>query len=344
MMYSSDLAPSLTGISIDPHRASRDAFRGVDFRGYLQDTMAVFHQALPGLSELVSPADLPERVFQVLTSREYCYLSSARVAPYKEDALRWITQAVAEERPIPFYFDIGGGYHATLEPGVDKLNFDVGLAELLILRQIRSFQSKIAQFYAPGATFTLVVDNMCAALINDIALEKTTEYCRKLRALIAETDMSASVDLLVESEHFSVFDFKRERGCAAAPADGALDPKQHANVERFIGRRCDGAEAAERTRLYTEVTGASERLLKPLIQGVHMTQRASATTLCFRPFPGGDSRIQAGEVALLADAKKIRPILLTSRNVDQYVHSRESRFLFLPPSIRTLTFAKLYLG
>jgi hypothetical protein len=91
-MLSSDLVPTLTAVSIDPRRVSKEAFRGIDFRGYLQDAMAIFKEPLPGCSEPVS-ADLPERIFQVLTSREYCYLSSARVAPYRAEILGFVSKS-----------------------------------------------------------------------------------------------------------------------------------------------------------------------------------------------------------------------------------------------------------
>ena len=224
-------------------------------------------------------------MFDVLTSREYCYLSSARVAPYREEILGFISTAVAKGEPIRFYFDIGGGYHATLEPGVAKLCFDVGLAELMILRQIRSFVAKVSQLYGPGAVFTLVIDNMCAALINDVPPEHTKSYVHKLRTLIRETGMESLVDLLVESERFTEADFACVRLAAAPAPGGDLSTKQHENVERFLGRRCDSTEAAERTRRYTEVTTASEKLLNTIIDSVHMTQRASATTISSAPSP-----------------------------------------------------------
>jgi hypothetical protein len=97
--------------------------------------------------------------------------------------------------------------------------------------------------------------------------------------------------------------------------------------------------------MYSEVTTASEKLLNTLIDSVHMTQRASATTICFRPFPGGDSRIQAGEVVLLADgAKKVRPILLTSRNIQEYSWHRDMPFACLPRSIPHVTYARPFIG
>jgi len=173
-------------------------------------------------------------------------------------------------------------------------------------------------FYAlPGATFTLVVDNLCAAMVNNLQVPGTIEYCTKLRELIVDTGLSGVVELLVESEQFT--------------------------LANFAGARAAGA--ADRARFQAEVAKISERLLSSRIDGIHVTQRASPTTICFRPFPGGDSRIQGGEVGLVADAaQKIRPVLLTSRNAAEYTIQRESPYTFLPRAIRHLTFAKPFLG
>lgn len=344
-MFNPDVMPSLTRAPAAATRQSRDAFRAIDYRAYLLETMATFRQLPAGPSEPMAAPDLPDRIFQVLTGRDYCYLSGARVAPYREEILGWISKAAAGRTPIRFFLDVGGGYHATLEPGAGPLSFGVGLAELMILRQIRSFVARVGRLHGPGARFTLIIDNMCAALINDISVERTAGYCEKLRALICETGMSDLVDLLVESEHLTDADFAGVRDAHAVPPARNLSAKQHENVERFLGRRCDGAEAAERTRLYAEVTTASEALLRSRIDGVRMTQRASATTICFRPFPGGASRIQAGEVALLGDAQgKVRPILLTSRNVGDYSCLRDAAPECLPSSISHVTYARPVAG
>jgi hypothetical protein len=327
MLHSAELPPGLTHLAVEAGGLPWDVLRAADCRAYLLETMAAFGEPLRGSSEPMTAGDLPERIFRVLTAREYCYLGTARVAPYKEEILRWIARAIASRGPIRFYYDIGGGYHATLEPGSGTLDFDVGLAELMVLRQIRSFVSRVGQLYGPGASFTLVVDNLCAALINDIPVASTAAYCKALRA------------------HFAPADFARVRAAHGARSAVALSAKQHENVERFLGRRCDRSEAAERAGLYAEVTTASERLLAERIEGVHMTQRASPGTICFRPFPGGDSRIQAGEVALLADGRrKVRPILLTSRNVGHYACVREAAPDFLPLSISHVTCARSRAG
>jgi len=317
MMYSSDLTPGLTGINVELNRTSKGAFLGIDFRGYLQGTMAAFREMPPVPSQQVSIRDLPERIFKVLTTREYCYLSADRIASYKKDLERQISDAVATNRPIRFFYDIGGGFHSTLSAAEGPVSHEVGLGELLVLFQIRTFVSKVRQLYQPGATFTLVVDNLCAAMVNNLQVPGTIEYCTKLRELIVDTGLSGVVELLVESEQFT--------------------------LANFAGARAAGA--ADRARFQAEVAKISERLLSSRIDGIHVTQRASPTTICFRPFPGGDSRIQGGEVGLVADAaQKIRPVLLTSRNAAEYTIQRESPYTFLPRAIRHLTFAKPFLG
>ena len=70
-----------------------------------------------------------------------------------------------------------------------------------------------------------------------------------------------------------------------------------------------------------------------------MTQRASATTIGFRPFAGGDARTQCGEVAFGRTEKgRVRPFLLTHRNVDGYeLVGLVSRHL--PTTIPSVVFA-----
>jgi hypothetical protein len=317
MMYSPDLIPGLTGIAVELNRTSKGAFLGIDFRGYLQEVMAPFRETPPGAPESVSAKDIPERIFQVLTDRDYCYLSADRIAPYKKDIIARLSDAVAKNRPIRFFLDIGGGFLSSLIPAAGAASFDVGLGELFVLRQIRTFVSRVSRLYKPGVTFTLIIDNLCAALTSELQVPNTLAYCGKLRELIVETGLSGIVDLLVESENFTLADF------AGARVAGATD----------------------RTRFHAEVAKTSERLLSGKIDGIHVTQRASATTLCFRPFPRGDSRIQTGEVALFADAaQNIRPVLLTSRNVSAYIAQKESPYTFLPRAIQYVIYAKPFLG
>jgi hypothetical protein len=338
-MHTTDTSPTLTLISLDATRVAREAFHTPAYRAYLHETMAAFAEPLPAAQPIADTA-VPRRVFEMLTAREYCYLSADRAAPYESAIVATLARAVAARAPLRFYLDLGGGYHAATEPGVRQPSYDVGLAELLVLRQIRTFVAAVARLYAPGARFTLIVGNVCAALIDEVPVERTRRYCERVRSLIAETSMSAIVELLVESEAFTLVDFERA---------GAAEPRGSANGKdagaSFLGRRCERGEAAERARLYDEVTAASERLLAQRIDGVRLAQRASATTLPFRAFLGGDARIQAGEVALLAEGSgRARPVLLTSRNVGDYSCLREAAPVCLPASIEHVLYARPFTG
>lgn len=309
---------------------------------YLAALMSGFRSAGAPAGEPVRAEMVPERVFEVLSSRDFCYLSKRRIAAYRKGILELIREAVRQAEPIGFYYDIGGGYHASTQPGEEALGFDVELAELFVLRQVASFSARVRHLYPPGVKFSLVIDNMCALLVNDIPLTKTLRYCGKLRELIRAVGLDADVDLLVESEHISVGDFARLRvESADRRGPGVLTRRQHDNVERFLGRPCDEREAFERALRYGEVIDASDRLLAALIPGVHMTQRAGETTICFRPFPGGDSRIQCGEVALTRNSKqKLCPVLLTSTNVKEYSSSRYRFPDLLPPIIPHVTYVE----
>jgi hypothetical protein len=316
---------------------------GTALRAYLAAVMAALSASPPTGAEGLAVEEISERVFEALTGRDFCYLSKIQVARYRTSVLAQIRGMVRAAEPIRFYYDLGAGYHATTHPGEEELCFDVGLAELLVMRQVRSFSARVRAFYPPGVTFSIVIDNMAALLINDIDTAKTLRYCRQFREMIRHLGLDTMVELLVESEHFSVADFDRVGISTACQAGNpvALTREQHANVERFLGRPCDEVEAIERAARYRAVIETSERLLDLLIQGVHMTQRATDTTICFRPFPGGDSRIQCGEVALTQNAKgAFCPILLTSHKVKAF-SSRRYRFPgLLPPMIPHVTYAE----
>lgn len=312
----------------------------VRVREYLSALMASF--AAPSVAPGVVPeiSELPEHVFAALVKREFCYLSKTRVERYRDNVLRQVEKATTMGLPIHFYYDIGGGYHASLHPGKEDVSFTVGIGELFLLRQIKKFANRIVGLYPPGVRFHLVVDNLCAHLINDIEIERTLSYCQALRELIGQTGMESSVDLLVESDRCSLEDFeKRLEAHRTDVGETEVTLQEHRNVERFLGRLCDGREALARCIRYREVVAVSESLLEPLIKGVHMTQRATPETICFRPFPGGDSRIQSGEVALRASGSQLGPVLLTSANVQEYLRYQDRPIDMLPAVIPHVTYA-----
>lgn len=314
---------------------------------YLRDVMAAFRPAQPTLRDSVPDSVASragvraERLFEVFTHREFCYLSRRGAAPYREQVLPWLMAAASRDEPISCYYDIGGGYHASVQPGISDLSFEAGLGELMILRQIARFSHLIARLHPPGIRFHLVVDNLCALLINDIPLANTLRFCSRLSTLIEETGMSRLVDVLVESELFSVDAFA-ERGPASdrSREPVTVGPKERENIERFLGRRCSDAEALDRARRYASIIHVSDALLADHIHGPHFTQRATAGTLCFRAFPGADSRIQCGQVVLNCGAgPRVQPILLTSANAHRFQCAEHRLPHVLPAVIRSVVSA-----
>ena len=308
-----------------------------EFESYLARLMSQFDPSVT--VDTIGATGTPDHVFDILSGRQFSYLGRTKSSMYRQSIVKMVEHAMHQRQPIRFYYDIGGGYHAVPQRGSD-LSFDVGLAELFVLHQIALFSNAIRSIYAPGVRFSLVVDNLCALISNDIPIEQTTEYCRQLRTLINDLQLAPFIDVLVESEVTSIPDFLRSL-TARSPSSRSteLTGQQYNNVERFLGRHCNGDEATERALHYTQIREVSEQFFAPLITGIHMTQRATVSTMCFRPFPGGDSRIQCGEVILTRNNKgKLVPALM--KNVKAYACRRLHFPHVLPPMIPYVTFAE----
>jgi len=289
-----------------------------------------------------SPADLAGSIFSILTSREFCYLSRTRTEPYRQGAEAEMEPHIRSGEPVRFYYDIGAGYHASIDPSRSGLVFGVGFSELCVLAQIASFCNRVAEIHAPGARFVLVIDNVCGLVTNDIPIEKTEDYCAELRTLIDETRTGDRVDVLVESEAFdaSAYRIDHER-LSRDIASITPTPWDVENVGRFLGRSCSEGEAVERMARYRQAGEMTESRLEGVVRGVRMTQRATGATLGFRPFPGGDSRTQVGEVGITCNAKgNLHPVLLTSRNLQRYRCTRLEYPGLLPPTVRYVTYAE----
>src|SRR5262245_54097001 len=315
-----------------------------------QEVGAYLAETLAEIVQLHAPQDvgcamdnlvLAGQLFAVLTSRAFCYLGRSKAERYRDAVVPLLWRRMTTGGPFRFFYDIGPGYHATTRPGVSPLCYDVGLSELLILGQVNGLCRRLAELYSPGARFFVVIDNLCALRTNDIPLELTESYTRRFRLLIEELRMSGRVELIVESEVFDIGEYDRlladvEEGPPVAdPSPEAVD-----NVARFLGRRCTLSEAAERMERYRRASLVTGLLLDRLVQGVHMTQRATGATLGFRPFPGGDQRTQAGDLVMSRNSNgRLRPMLLTSRNVDDYDCVRLKLPDVLPAPMTHVTFA-----
>ena len=289
----------------------------------------------------VDDAALANEIFTVLTSRAFCYLGRSNAERYRDDTVASLLRRMATGEAFRFFYDIGPGYHATIRPGVLPLCFDVGLAELLMLSQVNTLWRRIVEIYQPGARFFFVVDNLCGLRTNDIPLELTEAYVRRFRQLIEETGLSGRVKLIVESEEFDLRGYDRLlANIEVQPPVAEPTPQAVDNVARFLGRVCTATEAAERIERYRRTGTVTNRLLDGLVQGVHLTQRATGATLGFRPFPGGDQRTQVGELALTRSEKgRLCPVLITTRNVDNFDYARIELPGVLPKPMTHITFA-----
>jgi hypothetical protein len=261
---------------------------------------------------------------------------------YKEEVIASLQRRITSGGAFRFFYDIGPGYHATTRPDVLPLRFDVGLSELLILAQVNELCRRIGELYSPGARFWLIIDNLCALRTNDIPLERTEAYVNQLRQMIHETGAWRKVSLIVESEMFDLQEYDHLLAAiepsspVAAPSPEAVD-----NVTRFLGRSCTAAEAALRMERYRCTSMVTDGLMDNLVKGVHMTQRATGATLGFRPFPGGDQRTQVGELVLSRGSNgRLRPVLITTRNVDSYACVNLALPDVLPPSISHVVYAE----
>src|SRR5262249_43759798 len=139
---------------------------------------------------------LPDRLFETLASREFCSLSLGRVAGCRDSVMASVTRALHRLEPIHFYYDLGGGYATSLRTGAARPIVDVGLAELLLLRQVPQLAARVRQFYPVGIRFSLVIDNLSALLVEDVPLTHTALYCRNLRRLVDDLGMSPTTDLI----------------------------------------------------------------------------------------------------------------------------------------------------
>ncbi|HVT47353.1 MAG TPA: hypothetical protein VHD57_06165 [Vicinamibacterales bacterium] len=313
-------------------------------RDYLSRVLA--EMAAPQIAH--TPVDLPAggdlalTIFDVLTSRRFCDLGRRKAQAYQEEVVQSLRVRIQANGAFRFFLDVGPGYHASTRPGIVPLSSDVGLSELLLLFQVDAFCREIHGLYAPGAHFFFVVDNVCALKTNDVPLEQTQGYVRQFRELIATMAMTDRVELVVESEIVDLEEYDRELAAlpVQAPADD-IAPAAVDNVARFLGRACTPTEAAERVERYRRTSDVTNRLLDRFVQGVHMTQRATGATLGFRSFPGGDQRAQVGELALTPAVKgSVRPVLLTTRNIDGYDCERLDLSDILPPPVASITVAR----
>jgi hypothetical protein len=290
-----------------------------------------------------SPSEnVEDAVFRILTSRRFGHLGRSKSEPYRCRVQALLRRAIEREEPLRFFYDLGPGYHAGIRKDRRTLNFEIGLSEVLALRQVVDFCNAANGIYAPGTQFFLLIDNLCGHFTNDIPIERSEMYVRRFRRLISAVGAGDLATLLVESELFTTTEYRdalnrfpRER------QTGAISDTQVENVARFLGRDCSRQEAADRMSLYGRTAMATETLLERVVDGVRLTQRAGVGTLGFRAFPGGDQRTQTGQLALTRGSRdQLKPVLITTANADLYELTSIAADGILPAPVRGITYAQ----
>ena len=288
---------------------------------YLAGLLEDFFEPDEAPGETTAALDqIVDGVLDLLCSRRFTHLSRSQSLPYRTAIRPLIRRNVIAGRPLRFDYDLGPGYHASVHEDFKGLCFLPGLGELLALRQIRLFSRAVKAIYKTGVYFQLVIDDLCAWVTNDVSLRKTRSYLDRLDVLITAVGMCSEVSVLAESDIISSALYMKmfEQQTHVSPF-GRASPSEINNVSRFLGRACSEALAAVHIARYQRAILASERVLANHLHGVRLTQRATQNSLGFRSFPGGDARIQTGEVALFQGAQNIpRPVLVTCNQYSKY--------------------------
>lgn len=187
--------------------------------------------------------------------------------------------------------------------------------------QILRFACAVELVYPAGVQFQLVIDDLCAWMANDIPLDATSAYLKRLQSLIRSVGLVDLVGVLAESTVLSIEKYQQTfTNLAPRPWTSGLDGVERENVSRFVGRLCYDDAVRDHLERYQRAQQASAQLMALHLDGVRLTQRASEHCLGFRSFPGGDARIQSGEVDLvISEGKRPRPRLITSRTLGRHL-------------------------
>ncbi|MEW6618551.1 MAG: L-tyrosine/L-tryptophan isonitrile synthase family protein [bacterium] len=262
--------------------------------------------------------DIPSDFFKIITHREFnCQLAN-KIVQWKETVVREAGMYVSKNEPIKIYFALGGGYKASLDVlNFNTLNYSIGLGELLVIYQIKKLDEKIKQIYKPGITFNIVIDNGVANYVNNIPREKTLHYCNLLKKLIVKLRMDHCINLIIQTENLN-WDENIKKISYTPLKLKEISERQHANVMRFLGRKCTYEEALMLQNKYNACMLISGQIIKQARENdLWFLQYSNNGELTFRSFPGGVCRIQVGDIALVNNHKVI-PFSLSTENIKNY--------------------------
>jgi len=273
---------------------------------------------------------LSEELTAIFLHKSFNHQSRGRLSAMLPLFRQGLQSHIDAMRPLTLYFLYNGGYRASPFPQDPVPIFHPDQTELMLLHQISLLQARVRQKYAPGIDFVIVLNNGVAAYVNDIDLDKTSSYAKKLRELIASLGASGFIRVLLQSE---VTDFRTNQPKPGYKTLPKISQKEHAIVERFLGRPCSEQEASHRAWLYQIAETAWAKDLAPLVARDHallLRQVASSTMLSFRAFPGGAIRAQNGTLGFQEVEQTWVPKLISAETYSH--HKIQAINWSLPPA------------
>lgn len=267
----------------------------------------------PKWKPTTTPHFLAAEIFNIITSRKYNYQSKKKIQTLQETSIQKINLFIQHQEPIECFLDLGGGYRATTDLDDLSLNFCPSLGELFVLYQIKSLDLDIRKIYPIGVSFKIYIDNGVANFVNHIPYEKSLSYCKQLRNMIHRLGLESLVKIIIESEDT---DWRKKVSQLKYQKVDSITDTQYLNVLRFSGIKYTREEAIDCFSRYAPATNLSKQLSEKITsKGLHFMQRVGNEEphLSFRPFPGGDVRIQCGNLGFSYNDKgHLVPCLITS--------------------------------
>ncbi len=261
---------------------------------------------------------LSEELVSLFLHKSFNHQSRGRLRAILPRFRQGLQSHIDAMRPLTLYFLYNGGYRASPLPQDPGPLFHPDQTELMLLRQIALLQARVTQKYAPGIDFVIVLNNGVAAYVNDISLDKTSRYAKELREIIESLGASRFVRVLLQSEVAGFSSSQPKPGYQTLPE---ISQKEHAIVERFLGRPCSAQEASYRAWLYQIAETEWDKDLAPLVTRDHallLRQVASPGMLSFRAFPGGAIRAQNGSLGFQEVDQTWVPKLISAETYSQY--------------------------
>lgn len=289
----------------------------IEFQEYLDNVMKCICDSEQQVDATKVHDVSAEEIYNILVSKEFNYQSKKNIAHLRNESIRIIAGYIEQNKPIKLYYSVGGGYKATINPKyLSSINYTLGLGELLIIYQVCRLEQRVKNIYSQGIEFNIIIDNGVANYVNDISIEMTEKYVSLYQKLIDYLGKSNVIKLIVQTRDLNWL--KELRSIQIDKID-RISEDEYNNIKRFCGRECDREEALELQARYNAAMKFSVQLIRNHIgNSIWMLQHSNGNCLTFRPFPGGASRIQVGDVALKKEDTRVKPGLISTKNYDQY--------------------------